>query len=211
MDLVYVGKIVNTHGIKGELRIRSDFEKKELVFIPGNKIIIDKEEHTIRTYRYHKVFDMITIDDYDNINDVLCFVGKKVYVSRDELNSAGECMYNADPNGMCEDVDSYPLRLYGYGNSIDTLSYRPVQETLAATATVNEYYYGMYFNYNPNYFIVVIGTDSKAVTATNLREGVDQTSTARDDTTQSVLLKSTATLTINKKTVAIYVNTHFMY
>lgn len=85
MDLVYVGKIVNTHGIKGELRIRSDFEKKELVFVPGNKIIIDKEEHTIRTYRYHKIFDMITIDEFDNINDVLCFVGKKVYVSRDSL------------------------------------------------------------------------------------------------------------------------------
>lgn len=85
MDLVYIGKIVNTHGIKGELRIRSDFEKKELVFFPGNKIIIDKTEHTIRTYRYHKVFDMITIDELDNINDVLCFVGKKVYVSRDSL------------------------------------------------------------------------------------------------------------------------------
>ena len=85
MDLVYVGKIVNTHGIKGELRIRSDFEKKELVFKVGNKLIIDKEEHIIRTYRFHKIFDMITIDEYDNINDVLCYVGKNVYVSRDSL------------------------------------------------------------------------------------------------------------------------------
>ena len=85
MDLVYVGKIVNTHGIKGELRIRSDFEKKELVFKVGNKIIIDKEEHTIRSYRFHKIFDMITIDEYDNINEVLCYVGKNVYVSRDSL------------------------------------------------------------------------------------------------------------------------------
>lgn len=85
MDLVYVGKIVNTHGIKGELRIKSDFEKKDLVFKVGNKIIIDKEEHTIRTYRFHKIFDMITIDEFDNINDVLCYVGKNVYVSRDSL------------------------------------------------------------------------------------------------------------------------------
>lgn len=85
MDLVYVGKIVNTHGIKGELRIKSDFEKKELVFKVGNRIIIDNEEHVIRTYRFHKIFDMITIDEYDNINDVLCFVGKNVYVSRDSL------------------------------------------------------------------------------------------------------------------------------
>lgn len=85
MDLVYVGKIVSTHGIKGELKIKSDFEKKELVFKPNNKIIIDKEEHTIRTYRFHKIFDMITIDDLENINDVLIYVGKKVYVSRDSL------------------------------------------------------------------------------------------------------------------------------
>ena len=85
MDLVYVGKIVNTHGIKGELRIKSDFERKELVFKIGNKIIIENVEHIIRTYRFHKIFDMITIDELDNINDVLCYVGKNVYVSRDSL------------------------------------------------------------------------------------------------------------------------------
>lgn len=85
MDLVFVGKIVNTHGIKGELRIISDFEKKELVFKSGNRIIIDNEEHVIRTYRKHKIFDMITIDDFENINDVLNYVGKNVYVSRDSL------------------------------------------------------------------------------------------------------------------------------
>lgn len=85
MDLVYVGKIVNTHGIKGELRIKSDFERKDLVFKVGNKIMIEQEEHTIRTYRFHKIYDMITIDELDNINDVLCYVGKKVYVSRDSL------------------------------------------------------------------------------------------------------------------------------
>ena len=96
MDLVYVGKIVNTHGIKGELRVRSDFEKKELVFKVGNKIIIDKEEHTIRTYRYHKIFDMITIDEYDNINDVLCYVGKNVYVSRDMLKLTNEDYFLSD-------------------------------------------------------------------------------------------------------------------
>ena len=58
MDLVYVGKIVNTHGIKGELRIKSDFERKELVFKIGNKIIIENVEHIIRTYRFHKIFDI---------------------------------------------------------------------------------------------------------------------------------------------------------
>ena len=32
MKYIYVGKIVNTHGIKGEIRILSDFLKKDLVF-----------------------------------------------------------------------------------------------------------------------------------------------------------------------------------
>lgn len=86
MDLVFVGKITGTHGIKGELRIKSDFERKDLVFKVGNKIIIDGGEHVVRSYRYHKIFDMITIDDFNNINDVLCFVGKNVYVSRISLN-----------------------------------------------------------------------------------------------------------------------------
>ena len=100
MDLVYVGKIVNTHGIKGELRIKSDFEKKELVFVIGNKIIIDNEEHTIRTYRFHKIFDMITIDKYDNINDVLKYVGKNVYVSRESLKLKNDDYLLSDLVGL---------------------------------------------------------------------------------------------------------------
>ncbi len=31
--MVYVGEIVNTHGIKGELRIVSDFKYKDSVFV----------------------------------------------------------------------------------------------------------------------------------------------------------------------------------
>ena len=34
-DYVCIGKIVNTHGIKGELRILSDFELKNKVFKKG--------------------------------------------------------------------------------------------------------------------------------------------------------------------------------
>ena len=40
MDYVYIGKIVNTHGIKGELRIRSNFDKKDIVFKPGFTLYI---------------------------------------------------------------------------------------------------------------------------------------------------------------------------
>ena len=39
MEKVYIGKIVNTHGIKGELRILSDFEFKDKAFKVNTEII----------------------------------------------------------------------------------------------------------------------------------------------------------------------------
>ena len=32
-DYIYVGKIVNTHGLKGEIRILSDFDYKDKVWV----------------------------------------------------------------------------------------------------------------------------------------------------------------------------------
>ncbi len=88
MDYVYIGKIVNTHGIKGELRIRSDFDKKDIVFKPGFFLYVGegyvKEE--IVTYRRHKEFDMVTFKGYDNINQVLNYLKLNVYAKRSDLN-----------------------------------------------------------------------------------------------------------------------------
>lgn len=88
MEYIHIGKIVNTHGIKGEIRILSDFKYKEKVFQTGKKIYIGKlkEEAIINSYRYHKIFDMITIKDINNINDVLKYKGKNIYTTREDLN-----------------------------------------------------------------------------------------------------------------------------
>ncbi len=85
MDKIYIGKIVNTHGIKGELRIRSDFLYKDKVFVKGNSLIIDDKKYLIKTYRRHKTFDMVMLDEYNNINQVLFLVGKKVYFDKSLL------------------------------------------------------------------------------------------------------------------------------
>ena len=39
--MIYVGKIVNTHGIKGELRILSNFKYKNEIFKINNFLYID--------------------------------------------------------------------------------------------------------------------------------------------------------------------------
>ena len=71
MEKVYVGRIVSTHGIKGEVKILSDFQFKEKVFKIGNNLIIDDKDYTIRSY--------------DNINDILFLLKKKVYFDKDSL------------------------------------------------------------------------------------------------------------------------------
>ena len=55
MEYIKVGKLVNTHGIKGEIRILSDFDKKSLVFKSGVNLYIGehKEKVTIESYRPH--------------------------------------------------------------------------------------------------------------------------------------------------------------
>ena len=87
-ELVYIGKIVNTHGIKGELRLLSDFKYKDRVFLQGRRIYIGEEhkEEVIKSYRHHKIFDMITLVGYTNINEELMFKNKNVYVKKFDLS-----------------------------------------------------------------------------------------------------------------------------
>ena len=79
MEKVYIGKIVSTHGIKGELKIISDFPYKEKVFYKYNYLLIDSKKYQIKTYRHHKIYDMVTLDEYKNINEVEHLLKKKVY------------------------------------------------------------------------------------------------------------------------------------
>ncbi len=87
MKYVIIGKIVNTHGIKGEVRILSDFPYKSKIFKTGMKIYIgkSKEEKEITTYRPHKMFDMIKMNDLNNINDVLKYKGQYVFINKADL------------------------------------------------------------------------------------------------------------------------------
>lgn len=87
MKYIRIGKIVNTHGIKGELRIISDFKYKDRIFVNGFNLYIGKDKvcEVINTYRPHKQFDMVTFNNYDNINDVLKYKGDYVFINEEDL------------------------------------------------------------------------------------------------------------------------------
>ena len=102
MEYIFIGKIVNTHGIKGEIRIISDFKYKNKIFLKGKYIYIgkNKEKEIINSYRFHKVFDMITLEGITNINDVLKYKGKNIYTTKEELGLADNEYLETDLIGL---------------------------------------------------------------------------------------------------------------
>lgn len=71
-----VGKIVNTHGIRGEVRVisRTDFPEERykigntlLLFMPGSK---EPEKLIVKSHRTHKNFNLLTFEGFDNVNQV---------------------------------------------------------------------------------------------------------------------------------------------
>lgn len=83
MNKIVIGKYVNTHGIKGEIRIKSNFKYKDKVFKKGNEIIIDKP-YIINSYRIHKGYDMVTLEGINSINDVINLKNSLVYIEREK-------------------------------------------------------------------------------------------------------------------------------
>jgi len=119
--MIYLGKLVNTHGLKGEVRIVSDFKYKSSVFKKGSHLFINDDELIINTYRTHKEYDMVTFDGINNIDDVLKYKGKKVYIKKEDYDFDG--ILNEDLIG---------LPVYGDGKLIGNVTdiYKNVNQEL---------------------------------------------------------------------------------
>ena len=131
MKYLYIGKIVNTHGIKGEIRILSNFKFKEKIFIKGMKIYIGKNkvEETINTYRHHKQFEMITMDGYSNINEVLKYKQQQVYINKDDLKLDSNEYLDEDLIGLNVKVNNNIV------GSIKRIEKNPHQDLLVVKTT----------------------------------------------------------------------------
>ena len=87
--MINIGKLVNTHGLKGETKIISDFKYKLEVFKKGNNVYIGNDKLEINSYRPHQIYDMLTFVGINSIDDVLKYKGEEVYIDRDEYEFAG--------------------------------------------------------------------------------------------------------------------------
>ena len=109
-EMIYIGKTVSTFGIKGELKVISDFEYCDKAYQVNKKILINNIEHIISGIRYHKNYVLLKIDNLNNINDILKYVGFNIYIKRIDLGlKEDEYLYKDLINSEVIDDDNTKL------------------------------------------------------------------------------------------------------
>lgn len=109
-EMIYIGKTVSTFGIKGELKVISDFEYCDRAYQVNKKILINNIEHVISGIRYHKNYVLLKIDNLNNINDILKYVGFNIYIKRIDLGlKEDEYLYKDLINSEVIDDDNTKL------------------------------------------------------------------------------------------------------
>lgn len=86
-----VGKLVNTQGLRGEVRVISTTDFPDQRFRKGNELFLFHPSLTeplpmkIATRRPHKGFEILSFQGYDNINDVEKYKGGELKIPEDQL------------------------------------------------------------------------------------------------------------------------------
>jgi 16S rRNA processing protein RimM len=94
-----VGKIVNTHGIRGEVRVISNTDFAEERYEHGNTLYIFKEgsnvpiKVVVDSHRVHKNFDLLTFEGMHSIEEVEQFKGSLLKIDEDQLSELNEGEY----------------------------------------------------------------------------------------------------------------------
>ena len=96
-----VGKIVNTHGIRGELRIQSLTDRPEERYATGSELVIEMGNGeyipvVVKSHRVHKLFDLLTFEEYTNINEVEKFKTHYLMIDEDLLPELDDNEYYAE-------------------------------------------------------------------------------------------------------------------
>ena len=103
-DLLQVGVITTTHGIRGEVKVYPTtddvhrFEELESVLLDTGK---EYRELKIKSVKYFKQYAILKFKGIDNINDIEKYKGKSLFVTRENAQPLGEDEYYiADLIGM---------------------------------------------------------------------------------------------------------------
>lgn len=114
-----LGYISGTHGLRGDLIVKSKFEKQDKAFKVGNKIYLNDELHEITDAKIYKDRYLIKIDNLKNINLVEHYKAYDVFIDRDELKlGENEYLFSdlIDMKVMCNNKEyGKVIRVENYG------------------------------------------------------------------------------------------------
>ncbi|MFC5471987.1 ribosome maturation factor RimM [Cohnella suwonensis] len=108
--LLNIGKVVNTHGIKGELRIWPQTDFPDVRFKKGNKLLMLSPDNggtltvEIEAAREQKNMFVVKFKGFDNINEVEKYKGWELKVGEDERVPLEEDEYYVRDIVGCEVV-----------------------------------------------------------------------------------------------------------
>lgn len=93
MNYIEVGKIVNTHALKGEVKIKSysnmdRFNKGNILYLGESHI-----EVRIKTHRVKENFDYVVFENYEDINLIEPYKNKLLYIKETDLEELEEDEY----------------------------------------------------------------------------------------------------------------------
>ena len=97
MEYIRIGRIINTHGIKGDLKIdlETDFFKER--FAVGNTVyLLEGNQYRpmeVVKARIHKGYGLVCFKDYEDINLVEGFKNKELYYPVDQIEPLAEGYY----------------------------------------------------------------------------------------------------------------------
>lgn len=86
LDKIVIGKIVNTHGIKGELKVLPDTDFQSIRYRADQTLYIETNGKFLAVnvvkYRVHQGYDLLTLLGYNDINQVEIFKGCLLYADK---------------------------------------------------------------------------------------------------------------------------------
>lgn len=155
---VAIGKIVNTQGIKGEVRVLSNSDFKDLRFVVGNELYIKmKDEYLkvkIEKYYQNKTFDIIKFYGYDNINEVIKFKNCMLYAEQLADTDLAEGEYLTNSLVGMKVIDQLGNSL----GSVDEVIENPAHNILRVKADQDSFL--VPFN---QHFIIEVDTDERII------------------------------------------------
>ncbi|WEV57999.1 ribosome maturation factor RimM [Ligilactobacillus acidipiscis] len=98
MTYFNVGEIVNTHGIRGEVKVLATTDFTEERFAPGQVLYVSQKDSspvklTVKRHRSQKQFEILAFEEINDINEVEKYKGAQLQITGEQQSPLEEGAY----------------------------------------------------------------------------------------------------------------------